>query len=186
MYQQTQTSCVASLSCGAAIENESQSAIGKKQTCRPDRILVSRDGDMKCECLNPVCGKAFFSRTRLQVFCSAECRKQGSVNFNKGQEVPDPVEYLNQLGFSNGAAFVRLGTRIKAEIRYFPSDGAKLPLSVLPALPLSGSYVVQLFDAMCNTIHMEQSVIVITESFIKNYCRFHTGARGRLIPGTEP
>lgn len=141
---------------------------------------------MKSECLNPVCRKVFFSRTRLQVFCSAECRKQGSVNFNTGQAVPDPVAYLNHLAFSTGARFVRLGTRMKSDIRYFPSEGSKLPISELPALPVVSCYTVQLFDAMCNPIHMSQSVIVISEPFIKNYCRFATGARGRLLPGTEP
>lgn len=141
---------------------------------------------MKSECLNPVCRKAFFSRTRLQVFCSVECRKQGSINFNRGQEVQDPVEYVNHLGFTNGAVFVRLGTKLRAEMRYFPSEGVRLPLSELPELPQTGNYIVQLFDAMCNPIHTEQNVISIAEQFIKNYCRFHDGTRGRRIPGTEP
>lgn len=139
---------------------------------------------MKCECLNPLCGKSFFSRTRLQVFCSLICRKQGSVNFHSGLRVADPVEFLNKLGFSNGAAFVRIGTRIRAEVRYFPEEGVRLPLRVLPPLPQSGSYIVQLFNALHDPIRIEPVVIVIKDSMIVDYCRFHTGARRRLIPST--
>lgn len=107
------------------------------------------------------------------------------VNFDLLKTVDCPTDFINEIGLSNGASYVRLGTRLNAEIRYFPADGVKLPLTTLPPLPVSGGYVIQLFDETYSPVLLEQVVIKITEESIERYCRFHDGCRGRHIPGVE-
>lgn len=139
---------------------------------------------MLVTCLNPSCKKTFLQKNRLQKFCTHRCRSIGMIDFSRAKEV-DPISEINRLSYGCDASFFRLGIKLTQEIRYFPRESAKTPISALPALPRPGRYVVQLFDSSMNLISLEETVIAIDLHQISTFCRFTEGTRSRLIPGTE-
>ncbi len=111
------------------------------------------------------------------MYCSDECRKLGQYTLNDAIVTDDPIAAINQFGQRRNAFYVRFGTRITTDWRFFPSESMPLPLSEFPPLPVVGRYRVQLFDIGQVLIRDSELRIFIPAEHIKRFCRFVDGGR---------
>ena len=111
------------------------------------------------------------------LYCSEKCRKLGLYTLSDAAIYDNPIAAVNEFGLSRNAFYVRFGTRIVSEWRFFPARSIGLPLSELPPLPQVGRYRVQLFDVGQVLIRDSDMRIYLPVESIRQFCRFTDGGR---------